>query len=142
MIGVDLTYFRSEYKKAELPLLGIEQVAKELLDAFAAMGLHRQLHLICYYEQESRIRRLFPDYALTVIHWWPGEFALRVSRGGKTLYRLRQPVKSRLFRAHVKKAGLDSIWHPYGQPDCVSVPGVPALYISVSLRSRIKSIQV
>ena len=128
MIGVDLTYFRAEYKTAELPLAGIEQVAKELLDAFAAMGLHRQFRLICYYEQEPRIRRLFPDYERTVIHWWPGEFLLKVSRGGKTLYRARRAVEPGLFRAHVKKAGFDSIWHPYGQPDCVSIPGVPALY--------------
>lgn len=128
MIGVDLTYFRTEYKTAELPLVGIEQVAKELLDAFTEMGLHRQFRLICYYEQEPRIRRLFPDYERMVIHWWPGEFAHRVSRGGKTLYRVRRPVEPRLFRAQVKKMGFDSIWHPYGQPDCVSIPGVPALY--------------
>ena len=110
-IAIDCTFFGHNEAKSKKLSLSTSIFTADILEAFVKLGLSEYFTLFVNYNHEEFFRKLFPEFKLKVLKFFPLTLANKLTKG--KFKGTKYLKKLGFFRRAVEKKGFDAIWFPY-----------------------------
>ena len=110
-IAIDCTFFGHNEAKSKKLSLSTSIFTADILEAFVKLGLSEYFTLFVNYNHEDFFRKLFPEFKLKVLKFFPLTLANKLTKG--KFKGTKYLKKLGFFRRAVEKKGFDAIWFPY-----------------------------